>query len=361
MKKYIATLLLTFSSVLHAQIFKVEVVDYGGLDSIDAVKNFIDSSVKDFQDDVNEKIPNGSTSRIMKGMGNTSVVSGKGVSSDYSSHMEKYLIGASIGTGLDLDRPTGTESDYSGVGLASAVVVGANLNNMGVNRFAGLDGKKVNAYVHYMQYGRAESLVPFIGMDSEVGVNIKTMGFRMSYDWIGSKEHRHYSWGGVKLHWGYQYNESEFNFEHDLDVTFNVAEEQNIQGQVTGRPKYRVNVVTNSIPLEISSDITFFKILTFFGGAGMDLNYGQAKGHAKSNGDVSPLVCTDSGAACGGGSIIQVQVQASADAQAWVDPVTFRGFLGTQINLPYVQLYGIAEKPIGNEILGLAVGVRFVR
>lgn len=361
MNRFLLCLFFLISFQVNAQIFRAEVTDYGGLDSFPAVKSVIDAYVKEFQDDVNENIPSGSTSRIMKGMSNATVISGKGVTSDYSSHMEKYMISFGMGGGLDLDKPTGTDSELSGVGITPALMVGANLHNLGVKKFATLDPKRVNAYVHYMQFGEAQSLDPWIGMDSEVSVRAKSLGARMAYDWKLPKEHRHFTWGGIRLSWAYFYNESQFNFEHDLNKRFEINGDQTIQGQVTGRPKYQVDVVAHSIPLEISSDITFFKFLTVFGGLGADFNYGKAKGKAKGNGDLSPLVCTDSGAICGGGRNLTFQVQATVEDESRVDPFLARAFGGLQINLPYIQLYGQVDKPIGNEILGLGVGIRFVR
>ena len=362
MKSYGSLLFLLLSIQARAQIFEAQVTDYGGLDSVPAIKNLIDQEVRKIQDDVNEKIPNGGPGRIMKGMSNASVVSGKGVGSDYSSHMEKYTLGVAVGGGVDLDRPTGTDSDVSGIGVSPGAVLGLNLYNLGVKEFANLDARRLNANFHYMEYGRAESLDPWIGMNSEARVTAKTMGFRMSYDWIQTQEHKNYSWGGIKLNWGFEHNESSFVFEHDLDITFQAVDSvENINGRVTGRPKYQVDVVTSSIPLEISTDITFFKFLTLMGGAGVDFNYGKAKGHAIADGDVSPLICTDSGGVCGGGTLLQMQVQATGDTSGYVDPLTSRVFAGLQINLPYTQLYTVVNKLIGNELLGATVGIRFVR
>lgn len=361
MKRYLI-LFLTFASLnASAQLFRAEVTDYAGLDSFPAVKSFIDQAVKNFQDDINEKIPSGSPHRVMRGMGNASILSGKPATSDYSSHMEKYMFGVALGGGLDRERPTGTNSDYSGVGVTPSGVIGANAHNLGIRKFANLDTKKLNLYVNYMKYGRYESLDPWIGMDSEVGINTQTIGFRMNYEWLEAKQYKHFDWGGVRLGWGYTYNESQFNFEHDLNLDFNISEDQNLRGRVQGRPKYRVDVFTNTIPLEISTDITVQKVFTFFGGFGADLNYGVAKGKAKGDTVITPVVCTDSGAFCGGGRTLQMQVQGTASANSAVDPLTARVFMGAQVNLPYVQIYGQVHKPFGNELLGLGVGIRFVR
>jgi hypothetical protein len=123
-----------------------------------------------------------------------------------------------------------------------------------------------------------------------------------------------------------------------------------------------VDVYTTSIPLEVSTDISFFRFLTFYGGGAVDLKYGKAKGKGTADGNVSPQLCTDSGGICGpGGRFMQLQMQADAHDSAWVTPVTGRLFLGTQINMPYVQLYADVQKSVLNNVLGFGVGIRFVR
>jgi hypothetical protein len=353
--------ILSFSINLRAQIFQVEVTDYGGLDSIGPLKNFIDSELFKFQNKVNEEIPNGSPSRIMKGMANTSVLASSGANSDYSSNLEVYIIGISMSTAADLDRASGTKSDVSGVGVAPSMLVGANLDRIGVKKFAGLDTKRLNAYVNFMNFGYDKNLTSLLGYDSDATISSSTIGFKFQYLWKPGKEYRHATWGGIKLHWGYQYNQSNFTFERELDevLDFNNGS-QNFKGRIAGRPKFKVDVITNSIPLEISTDIRVFKILSFFGGAGVNFNLGKAKGSGKADIDATPVVCTDSGVVCGGGRVIQMQVKAAANTESRVDPVTARAFLGTQINLPHFQLYGQLDNSLGTQIYGASAGIRFV-
>lgn len=361
MKQFVFIFLIILSTTASAQLFEAQVTDYGGLDSFPAVKSVIDQAVKDFQDKVNEKIPNGSPDRIMRGMGNATVLSGKPATSDYSSHMEKYIFGVALGGAIDREKPTGTDSDVSGVGVTPSGVIGANAYNLGIKDFANLDTKKMNLYIHYMKFGKYESLDPWIGRDAEIGIDTETIGFRMNYEWIQPEQHRNYDWGGVRLGWGYIYNESQFNFEHDLNRDFSFSGTQNLNGRVTGRPKYRVDVFSSSIPLEISTDITFLKFFTLFGGLAADINIGVAKGHVEGDTIVAPIVCTDSGAVCGGGTTFDLQVRGTANAKSTIDPLTARAFLGAQFNLPYVQIYGQVHQSIESELLGAGVGIRFVR
>ncbi|MFL5783496.1 MAG: Lsa36 family surface (lipo)protein [Bacteriovoracaceae bacterium] len=360
MKFVFILFLFLIALTAHAQIFTLKVTDYDGLDSIPGVKALIDNEVKKVQSDINDKIPSGSTTRVMKGMSNSSTLAGKSSFADYGSHMEKYQLSFAMGGGVDLERQKDFSSDVSGVGVAPSLVGGANMHNLGVHHFAGLDTKKLDLYVGYLQWGAYQDLDPFIDRKAWLKVNTKSAGAMFGYTWISGQEHKNYTWGGVRLGWGFQHIESHFEFEHDLNFDFDVQGVNSLRGRVTGRPKYNVDVNTNSIPLEISSDVSVFKFLTFYGGAGLDFNWGSAVGRAKADGKLSPIVCTDGGV-CTAGQRIQVQAQAGANTQGHVEPVTVRGFVGAQINLPYVQLYSTVNKPVNNEVLGIAVGIRFVR
>lgn len=354
-------MILVFSVNLHAQIFRVEVTDYDGLDAIAPIKNFIDSQLLNVQNDVNEKIPNGSPSRIMKGMANASTIASSGANSDYSSRLETYLIGVSMTAAADLERDKSTKSDVSGVGVAPALLIGGNMHNLGVSNFAGLDAKRLNLYVNFMSFAHDQNLTGALGYDSEAKVGSKTIGFKFLYQWLPIKDYKYVSWGGLKLHWGYQYNESKFLFERDLDEVVDFSNgQQNFNGRLQGRPEFKVDVNTHTIPLEISTDIRILKFLSFFGGAGVNFNLGKAKGSGEADIGATPLVCTDGGAVCGGGRVLQMKVRAAADVENNVDPVTARAFLGTQINLPYMQLYGQVDNNIGTEVYSGSVGLRFV-
>jgi hypothetical protein len=353
--------ILAFSVNLQAQVFRVEVSDYSGLDSIGSLKNYIDSELLKIQNQVNEEIPNGAPARIMRGMANASILASSGANSDYSSRLETYLIGASISTAADLDSKNGTDSDVSGVGVAPSLLVGGNFDQLGISRFAGMDTKRLNAYVNFMEFGYEQDLTGSLGYDSEAKVSSQTIGFKFQYLWKAGKEYRFATWGGLRLHWGYQYNESEFSFERELDEVVSLNNgQQNFNGRFTGRPKFRINVATHSIPFEISTDVRIFKFLSFFGGTGVNFNFGKATGSGEADITATPLVCVDSGAVCGGGRVLQMQVKAAADAEGRADPLTARAFLGVQINLPHVQLYGKLDNSLGTKVYGASVGLRYV-
>lgn len=359
--QWIVLLLVLLGGSAYAQVFQIQVTDYDGLDQIGPIKNFIDSELLKVQDQVNEDIPNGSASRIMKGMANSSVLAGNVVAADYASHMKVYLLGTSLGAAVDTEKESGTNSDISGFGVATGLMAGMNVSHMGLTNFAGLDTKRLNFYLNYMDYGYGTSLNDKINYDSEATISSNTIGFRFNYLLNTGKEYRYATWGGVNVHWGYFYNKSSFTFQADVDKTVDLYNgDQRFNGRLVGTPKFDVDVETHSFPFEISSDISFFKFLTLFGGAGVDFNLGKARGSGNADVTATPLICTDGGSVCGGGKNLQMKINATANASNWVDPIAGRVFVGAQINVPYVQLYGQLNKAVGTKLYGAAVGLRFV-
>lgn len=354
-------LLIFISNQALAQVFTVEVIDYGGTDQIPALKRFIDNYLQDVEDKVNEKLPNDQPDRMMKAMANTNVLSGKGVGQDYASYMNVFLIGVGAGVAVDGEPTPELDSDISGIGAATGVVVGANLDRMNVSNFFGLDTKRLNIYTNFSKFGHTQNMEDRQGVESTLKVDLLNFGVHFRYDWILPTGDTNSGWGGVKTHWGYEFSDSEIFFTNNVDVTLTAIDENegSLSGRLTGKPKYRVETQTHSIPLEISTDVRFLYFLTLYGGVGTDINYGKSNGEGMVEGDLSPLICT-SGGFCGGGKIIQVQLKANVDGEAHVNPFFLRGFGGLQFNVPYFRIYGQLDKVFGTDLIGATVGLRYV-
>lgn len=352
-------LLLTFQA--EAQIFTIKVTDYGGTDAIPALKRFIDSEVQNLEDQVNNDIPDDAPHEMMSGMANANVLAGKGLGKDYASYMDVFLIGTGVGLAADLKRQNSIDSDISGIGGAGGLMAGVNMDKIDIKSFAGLDPRRLNMYVNFMNFSHTYEVRDNGGFDSDIKGDFLNIGMHFRYDWMKGSGDPQLGWGGIKLHWGYEFSDAEYTFSNNLDRVINVvdATQGSINGRITGQPKYSVKTQTHSIPLEISSDVSFLKFLTFFGGMGTDINYGKAKGKGIADGNVTPLVCTGGGF-CGGGQIIQVQAQANVDVEGQVDPLFLRGFLGMQFNIPYFRIYAQVDKIFGTQLLGGTLGLRYI-
>ena len=354
------TFLFLFSKESNAQLFTVKVTDYGGIEDFALLKRIVDERVLEFQNKVNDEYPSKGPDRIMKGMANSSVMASKGIGKDYASEMNLYLIGAGVGLAADLEHDETTDSDVSGIGAATGLVIGTKARNLNIQKLGGLDTSKLSLYTNFMKLGHDQEVMNNGGVESDLHVDLLNLGLHFKYDWLPGSGDQWLGWGGVKLHWGYEYNRTKFILNNEIDKVFSASSDQdNINGRITGSPKYEILAQTHSVPLEISSDVRFLNIFTLFGGLGTDINYGKATGKGLLNGDVTPLLCTGTGV-CGGGRIIKVQVQANLDAEGKVNPLMLRGFTGLQLNLPYFRVFGQVDKAFGTELMAISAGLRFV-
>ena len=363
-KLLIALTALTFglyATDSSAQIFTIKVTDYGAGAGNPVFENFVNQEILKIQNEINEDLPSAPPQRLMEGMANASVMAGKGMASDYASNMQVFLIGAGVGAGADLAKDKDTDSDVSGVGVAPGVVFGMNLGWMDAQKFLGMDTDRLNLYLNFMSYKHEQQISEDPGKESSADLDMTALGFRLRYDWIRGNGSKLFGWGGVKFHFGYEYNKTNIAFNSKINETINESSSNGeiLTGTITGDPRANIMVNTHSIPLELSTDVQLLYILSLYGGIGADYSWGQAKGNGTLNAPNSSINCT--GGACGpGGTTVQVQPDANIDATGKATAFTYRGFAGVQLNLPYIRIYGQVNKPIGNDLIGANVGVRFV-
>ena len=70
------------------------------------------------------------------------------------------------------------------------------------------------------------------------------LGLHFRYDWIKGNDNTNLRWGGVKLHWGYEFNQSQIVYEQDIDKQINVIDDvaDLVEPAETGTPEYRVKL-----------------------------------------------------------------------------------------------------------------------
>lgn len=348
-----------YTQTVSAQIFRIEATDYGAGDGVAAFESFVDAELLKVQNEINKDLPSAQPKRLMEGMANSSVMAGKGIGSDYASNMSVFLIGAGVGVGADLEKDEDSDSDLSGVGVAPGVIIGTNLSFLDAQTIAGMDTNRLNVYFNYMGYHTNRQVSDEAGKESYADLALQTMGFHVRYHWIEGSGSKFLGWGGVKFHFGYEYNKTKIKFNAKISEAIDETSSngERINGTITGNPEAEILVNTHSIPIELSTDIQLFYLLSLYTGLGMDYNMGQAKGGGSLNAPATPVNC--SGGVCGGSTSVTVQPTANIDATGKVNPLLFRGFAGVQINLPYIRIFGQVDKAFGNELIGATAGLRF--
>ncbi len=356
---------LVVSIPTYAQIFDIEVTDYDGLDNGNPtntlVKNALDAEILKAENKINEDLPSGAPDRLMEGMANSSVMAGKGIGTDYASNMSVFLIGAGVGLGADLEKPEGTDSPASGVGIAPGVMVGVNLGFLDAEKILGMETDRLNLYINFMSYSYNRKTQDDEGKKTTIGVDMLSFGSHMRYDWVQGKGNKALGWGGVKFTFGIEFNRTEFDFKTDIEETISETVSgsgETISGTITGSPQASILASTTSIPLAISTDVQLLYFVSLYTGLGLDYNMGEAKGKGKLNGNNSTVACTG-GVACGTQRDIQVRPRANINVSAKVDPLLYRAFAGMQFNLPWTRVFVQVDKSLSNDLIGATAGVRF--
>lgn len=347
---------LTLAAPTYAQIFRLTFTPNGGIPA--PVETFINSELQKIEDEINDGLPSAaSPDRLMEGMANSSVMSGKGVGSDYASNMSVFLIGAGVGVGADLEKQG--EADLSGVGLQGGLIIGTNFSWLDTKTILGLDTNKLNMYLNYFGYKHEMETG-----DTNAAIDMTSYGVHFSYNWIKPRGNVLFGWGGVKVHWGYEYNSTTLKFDSSITETVTTTNSgDTYTSNINANPYATIDVATHSIPLELSTSIQFLYFVSVYTGIGADYNFGEATGKGDLNSSPATLSCSAGGAGpdCPAGtSAGTITTDADIDGKGKVSPFLFRGFAGVQLNLPFIRVFVQADKALGNDLIGATAGVRLV-
>jgi hypothetical protein len=349
----LAVLLGLYSTTSSAQIFDLTFTAAGGLPPAAAAA--IEAEIQKAEDDINEGLPGASTpDRLMEGMANSSVMAGKGIGSDYASNMSVFLIGAGVGAGADLEKNEDADQDLSGVGIQGGLILGTNLAWLDAETILGMNTDRLNVYVNFLSYSTEKKTG-----DTDAEIDLASYGLHFNYNWIKPRGNVLLGWGGVKVHWGYEYNRTSLKFgstiTEDIDATQGGG---TYSATVTGNPNATIDVATHSIPLEISTSVQMLYFVSLYGGLGADYSTGTATGKGDLNSTPTNLNCT--GVCPGGATSGTISTTANIDGKGKATPFTTRGFAGVQLNLPFIRIFGQVNKAFGSELVGATAGVRLV-
>lgn len=347
-----------FATESSAQIFDVKVKDYGfNTSTYPELKSLVDEQLATVVADINKGLPSTDPDRMMEGTANASVMAGKGIGTDYASNMNVFLIGAGIGAGADLYKDKNTDGDLSGANAASGLIMGLNLGFLDAETILGMDTDRLNVYVNYSGYDYKTTLNDKEGEKSTADLNMTSGGIHFRYQLVQNAGTKLFGWGGVKVHWGYEYNKTKISFKSELSKKL---DDESFSGTITGAPTAEIDTVTHSFPLALSTDVQLLYFLSLYTGLGADYSTGYAKARGALNGSDSTITCT-SGTECtaAGNPTIKVQPTANIDGKGKVNPFLFRGFAGVQVNLPWTRIFVQVDKAFGNDLIGATAGVRF--
>ena len=251
---------------------------------------------------------------FLEQMAAATALSARGLGVDYASSPQKFVVGGGVGSALN---GSGAGFGYGdgllpqgGFAFQAAVMAGFNLgaflpDDHALRRFV--------IYGHGMGAGGGREPFSARAVNGGGHVQVQLLKVRDS----GSA-----GWGGIALTTGFDHTAYTLELEQAVPI-------ETTETTWSADGAYEVRAVTNSIPLELSTNMRagFF---TVFGGGGVDF---LVSGTGESDIDLSGDLTNPAGQTIG-------QALVSWSDATDVSGVTPRAFGGIQLNIFMVKLYG---------------------
>lgn len=292
------------------------------------------------EDLVNETLPDASTLNFLPEMADAAILANKGLTVDYASNPEVFVLGAGIGIGLD---PGESGGDGLGDGNATLPSIGiGGTISLGANMGMFLKGKfwdRSTAYINYFSYSLTTGSVT--GEVSSFGLHyqfklLTPMNFAAGL----------VQWGGLDVSTGLETSSTKINTNVAVNQTATFG---GGTANYAGIADVGADISATSIPIELTTNARIAYIFTLYGGFGFDINSGSSKSIANITGPV-----TLGGTASGSGT-------ATLDLGKEEGPsgTTFRTIIGLQANLTALRIFVQKMASVGENDEQLSLGVRF--
>jgi len=219
-------------------------------------------------------------------MSNAQSITNKGLGVSYATDHSLFVVGGGLGVGLSSPSLTNIETNGGlppvGLGVQGSVMAGISLAKFPLPELGPIDPKRITLFVNYFGYSN-DSLV------SSLAIKTNTFGLHAQYKIISAKNIGGLgllNWGGVAFTTGFDVSSNSLTYKVGQNITTTSG------GQTyTWTPNSNSTLVLEAnsftIPLEVSTSIRLAYILSFFGGAGVDLNFGKSTIASNLNGPVT--------------------------------------------------------------------------
>lgn len=299
-----------------------------------------------------EDLPKVSLEKYADGVADATAFSVQGQGSEYAENFKTAIVKPSLGIAVDgkLSQLETNPEEAAGIGVGTAVTVGANLKNLDASKVGPIILSRLDVFVSGALYDIRQDFD-----DVDTDGTLTSAGVFGRYRLIKDEDYLPWhmlDWGGIHIHTGLQY--SKISLEASQSFASETFRDGLLEGKFNGgTATLSLDAYSWSVPVEISTYFRIAYILTVYGGFGADFVTGD-----------SNIGLSASGSASGGLSIIDDDLQLAFDADRDVDGTPrsshFRTFLGLQLNIPYFRVFVHANKAIDSNLVGAHAGVKFV-
>jgi hypothetical protein len=291
--------------------------------------------------EVNKLIPNASTLNFLPQMADDAILANKGLSTDYASNVNVFVLGAGVGIGMNLGEAGTGSGTGDGNATLPAIGIGGTIT-LGTNMGMFLKGKfwdRSTAYINYFSYS------PTTG---SVNGEVSSFGLHYQFKLITPIDLAAglVKWGGIDISTGLETSSTKINTTVTIDQTVTSG---TANATYNGVATVGADISATSIPIEVTTNVRLAYFMTLYGGLGFDINSGTSKSIANISGPI-----TLGGTATGTGT-------ASLDLGTEESPsgTTFRTIVGTQFNITAVRVFVQQMSVFGGNDSQASFGVRF--
>jgi hypothetical protein len=264
--------------------------------------------------DVIDSFRLGDQQELLEQMAAATALSARGMGVDYASSPQRFVLGGSVGSALN---GTGAGFGYGDGLLPQGGFAFQGSAMAGLNLGAFVDDKhplrRFVLYGHGMAAGGGRD--PFSARAVNGGGHLQVQVLRV-------RDMGPAGWGGLALTTGFEHTAYALTLEQSVPIETTVA-----TWEADG--SYEVQARTNSVPIELSTNMRA-AFITVYGGGGVDF---MIFGDSQSDIDLRGELTDDDGSRVGEALI-------SWSDAIEVSGVTPRFFGGLQINIFMVKLYG---------------------
>lgn len=302
-------------------------------------------------DEINKQFQVPSMATFLGQMANAQHITNKGQGVSYASDHSLFVVGGSLGAGLNTTSGFSFSSSGGlpplGIGVQGSIMAGVSLARFPLPAIGPIDLKKFTVFVNYFGYSN-DSLV------DSLTIKTSTFGMHFQYKFIDGKNIGGIgllNWGGVAFTTGFDVSSNTMTYKVGQKITANSS---GVTYTWTPNSASNLQLETSAftIPLEVSTSIRTLYVLSFFGGMGVDVNFGKSAISANMTGPV-----TNSATANVGSGTLTISEDKGPSFGA------LRFFVGPQLNLVplkntnLLSLYAQANYSTGGNY-GLHAGVR---
>jgi len=322
-----------------AQLINVSCTDPGAL-----TQTQCDTAMAQLETELNSGLPDVETGQYTQGIANSNAMSSTGVGYALGSDFDWALLGGGLSLGVDLGQSSLSDvisgnsnlQTLAGLSAQGSVVLGLNPGQIIKKKIWLIEPSRMRIYLSFLS--KSQSL-------DAIAAKFTNFGLMGSYKILGEKSYGLglLKWNGVNLVSGLRYSKFSGTFTQQIDaVSINT-------GVATASADAAPAIISASssnfsVPIEANTSVKLLHFLTFSGGLGADLNFGNTSGSGTY----------DTTIGISGGATGAATANVGSDSSPTL--INLRGVFGVNLDLAVASLNFGVQKSLTAGVWGLNTG-----